>query len=444
MSAVLQQQPEEWNVAYTPLVYVISGLGSADKYIIYVEVNGSVVATLRQPENPAGVGIFDVSTIVKSYLQPNFVEETGKVAPSNGEVCTFRVKYGLETAGVPVFTGFSALRYAINGYDNWRVLNWDETPFRSGVTEFECESPGYDGLVDQKRFLTNYPNDYTIRHGEYHTLSFFNELQNYTLALGNTQPYFVDIKHYNAAGSIVATYNYAISDVTGLGPRTDCNDIGPYGYSINQTIGHLGAGTANLAAEGLLHPASVRYTITLYSMNLCYYGLNGPISDCDDTGELVEFYGQVMYQATFNIEDACTAFEPIRVSFLNQYGMRDYYTFDRRNTYMVTTNRGNYKQVNGSWSSASFEIDPIGRGTRTFNSEITEQMDLSTNWMDDATSKWMQELFTSPHVLIYKDGQWEPCVIVSKTYDERTKARQKMYRYDLTVEYSNSKTVQRG
>ena len=445
MAAVLTQQPSEWNMAYAPLVFVMSGLGSADKYIVYVEVNGQNIATLRQPENPAGVGIFDVSNIIQAYLEPEFVETTPRVAPSTTAACTYRIKYGIETAGVPEFTGYSATKYALNGYVNWRQLNWDVDPFRTGVTEFACESPGYDGLIDQKRFLTNYPGEYTIRRDEYHTLSFFNQFENFTLAQFQDQPYFVDIKHYNAAGAQITQYNYVISEDTGLGPRMNCNDQGPYEYNLANWIGHVGIGTKNMTEAGLPIPAqSVKYTVTLYSLNGCYYGLNGPISDCEDTGELVDFYGQVEYQATFNIQDDCTPFDPIRISFLNQYGMRDYYTFDRRNTYTVDTNRSNYKQVLGTWSSDTFSIDQVGRGLRTFSSEIEELMMLSTNWMDDETSKWLQELFTSPHILIYKDGQWEPCVINSKTYDERTKARQKMYRYDISVRYSNPKTVQRG
>lgn len=442
MAAILTQEPSLWNLAYLPNVYVITtGTGLAQ---IQVEINGTIVATLKQSENPAGHSMFDVQKILQSYLQPNNNEQITKVQASNGEVLSYRIKYGeIQTDNSVVYTGFAATKYVLNGYDNWRVLNWDETPFRSGVTEFECESPGYDGLVQEKRFMTNFPTEYTIRDNEYHTLSFFNWLENYTLAQFQDQPFFVDIKHYNAAGFQIAQYNYAISDVTGLGPRTNCNDNGPYTYATGEWIGHIGVGTQNLLDAGLLHPNSVRYVITLYSLNGCYNDLN-PISDCDDIGELVDNYGQVMYQATFNIDNTCSPFEPIRLSFLNQYGVKDYYTFDRRNTYSVMTGRTNYQQVLGSWSSSSFAIDPVGRGQRTFSSAITETMQLSTNWMTDEVSQWLQELYTSPSIMIYKDGQWEPCVINTTSYEEKTNARNRMFQHTIEVEYSNNKKVQRG
>ena len=145
-----------------------------------------------------------------------------------------------------------------------------------------------------------------------------------------------------------------------------------------------------------------------------------------------------------NIDDSCSPFEPIRLSFLNQYGVKDYYTFDRRNTYSVQTDRTNYQQVLGSWSSSSFTIDQTGRGRRTFSSAISEAMVLSTNWMTDQVSEWLQELYTSPNVMIYKGGQWEPCVIKSTQYEEKTNSRNRMFQHTIEVEYSNNKKVQRG
>jgi len=445
MAIAITQQPTEWNLAYLPNIYGFStSTGLAQ---IQVEVEGNIVATVKQSENPGGVSLFDVSKILQSHLAPHIhggVEEIPRVHPSHGEVITYRVKYAEVVPGeVPVYF-LGAVKYVVNGYDNWRALNWDNSPFRTGVTEVECESPGYDGLITEKRFLTNFPTEYTIRHGEYHTLSFFNWFENYTLAQFQDQPYFVDIKHYNSAGSLITQYNYSISEDSGLGPRLNCNDLGPYTFTSDQTIGHVGVGTANLASAGLLHPASVRYTITLYSLNGCYYGLNGPISDCEDTAELVDNYGQVEYQATFNIEQTCSPFEPIRLSFLNQYGVKDYFTFDRRNTYSVMTGRTNYQQVLGTWSDAVFSIPTDGRGTRTYSSAITETMTLSTNWMTDQVSEWLQELYTSPYILMYKDGQWEPCVITTQQYEEKTNARNRMFQHTINIEYSNNKTVQRG
>ena len=151
-----------------------------------------------------------------------------------------------------------------------------------------------------------------------------------------------------------------------------------------------------------------------------------------------------MYSKSFVVSDSCGKFDPIRVSFLNQYGVKDYFTFDKRNTYTVEDTRKNYKQSLGSWNSAAFAIDQMGRGLRTFASSLKERMTMETDWLTDDVSIYLQELFTSSHINIEYQGQWTPVVITSKVYDEKTVAREKLYRYTLEIEYSNQQKRQRG
>lgn len=174
------------------------------------------------------------------------------------------------------------------------------------------------------------------------------------------------------------------------------------------------------------------------------YEINGPIGDCEDIAELADYLGDLMYQTSFEIDEPCTPFEPIRLSFMNQYGVRDYFTFDRRNTLTVGSQRNNYRQTLGSWSSPTFSIDPYGRGKRVFSTDVTTQMSLSTYWMSDAVSEWLQELFMSPDVMIYHNDVWEPCVIVSAEYQQKTAARDKLFQHQITVEFANSVKIQRG
>lgn len=441
--ATLTQYPAEWNMAYLPNVFTVAS--STGIAALRVLVNGVEVAVLKQTENQSGKCHFDVSKVLQSYLESSFVEETPKVTQSNGEVLSYRVQYGeVPTGGgLPVYSGYSLYRYVINGYDNWRNINWDSTMYVPNGTEIECLTPGYSATVDPTEYLTNYPIDYRIADNEYHTLSFVNRVNNVGLGYPQEQPFFAVIKYFNAAGSLIAENIYTIDDVSGLGPRTDCNDMGQYTFTVNELVGHIGAGPQNLKDAGIW-VACDHYTVNLYTIDFCYYLDNGPISDCDDIGELADYLGEEIYSARFDVVEYCTPFEPIRLSFVNQYGMKDYYTFDKRNTYTVETNRTNYLDTLGSWQASTFDVSPTGRGFTTFASEIKETMSLSTDWVDDATAIWMQELFTSPSVLIYKGGQWEPCVITSNAYQEMTKARQKLFRYEISVQYSNQKKVQRG
>ena len=151
-----------------------------------------------------------------------------------------------------------------------------------------------------------------------------------------------------------------------------------------------------------------------------------------------------MYSQTFQVDDPCSKFDDVTVSFVNQYGVKDYFTFDRRNTYSQKINRNNYDQILGSWSADTFSIDQHGRGRRTFSTEIETNMTLSSYWMSDAESKWLEELFSSPHIQVYYDGVWEPAVITSTSYQQKTSVRDGLFQHTLNLQFANNKKVQRG
>lgn len=450
MATTIIQQPQEFNLAYIPNIYTVqttSGIASLE-----VLVNGSVIATFKQPHNPAGSSIFDIQTVLQSLLQPNYIETTQRVVKSTGEIQKYQARAGeVNSTGTIINTTTTAVKYVVNGYEDWRLFQWNYLPYRSDITEDICESESiaFFGVFDQKEFLSNFPEDYKIRRDEYHTLSFFNELGNLSAnAPANTQPFFAVFTFFNAAGSGLYTDIYAIDDVSGLGPRIDCNDIGPYTYAAGEEIGHIGVGPENLKDAGIwvgaFNDTVASYTIKIHGLNECLYAEEGPITDCGDTSELFDFLGDVMYEARFIIDEPCSPFDPIRLSFMNQYGVRDYFTFDRRNTLTVGSERNSYTMALGNWSAATYSINPYGRGRRVFSTETTTQMTLQTYYMTDNVSEWMQELFTSPDIMIYHNDEWEPCTIITQEYQQKTSARDRLFQHNITVEFANKQKIQRG
>ena len=210
-------------------------------------------------------------------------------------------------------------------------------------------------------------------------------------------------------------------------------------FTDNDIIATIGVGPKNL--ETILPSNVAAYTVDVLSYDWCELGT---ISDCEDISELNDYLGDPIYRANFVVEDACTPFEPVTVSFMNQYGVKDYYTFDRRNTRTVNTTRNEYDKTLGTWNQTSFAIRDYDRGRTAFSSQVQTEMTISTNWMDDATSKWLEELFVSPHINIYTDGKWEPCTIVTGSYEQKTYSREGMFQHQITVRFANNKKVQRG
>ena len=444
--ANIAQQPNTYNSAYVPNVWTIDGLAGADRYVLKVLINSQVVATFKQPANPSGVGIFDVSKVLQSYLEPYFDENITKASDTPGAFLSYQVEASTETGNSPGAAVVSLTKHVINAYDNWRVLNSDLSSFLPNPTDILCESNSNVNAryTSPLSFLTNFPGTYTVKEDEYHTLSFFARNTNIGPNWGpNEAPFFVSIKYYNAAGTQVTQGAYAIANNTGSTLRANCQDM-TTNITDTNSITTIGVGPQNQTAGGITWDNTwASYKVEVYSYNHC---MTTTIADCNDISEIISdgYLGDVIYTATFNVDYSCEKFTPITVSFINQYGVKDYFTFTKRNTKRVGTKRNEYTKPVGSWSSTTFSIDPHERGRTVFSSTSDTEMTLSTNWMEDNVSEWLRELYSSPSVMIYTDGQWEPVVITTATYDEKTYSRDQLFQHTMTVKYANNQKIQRG
>lgn len=434
--ATIAQQPNKNNSAYVPNVWVLAGLGAADRYVLRVKIGGSVVATIKQPANPSGEGMFDVQRVLQSYMEPYFDENVIKATDTRKAHLTYQIDYGSETGNVTTIDGTSAQKFVINAYDNWRVVNSDLSDFIPEPGTLLCESNSNTNAryTSEYSFLTNYPEaQYKVRSNEYKTLSFYNRIGNFNDGTNwgpNEAPFFVRIT--GGSNDVI----YALSDASGSTVRNSCTDM-TCDFDDDNIIATIGVGPANIAT--LMTQPYTDYRVRIYSYDYCQ---TGTIADCANPG--TTHLGDVIYSADFVVEDTCEKFDPVTVSFINQYGVKDYFTFTKRNTKRVTTTRNEYTRPLGSWSNTSFTIDPHERGRTVFSSMADSEMTLSTDWMSDATSEWLRELYMSPSVMIYTDGEWEPVTIVTQTYEEKTYAREQLFQHEITVKFANNQKVQRG
>ena len=443
MAATISQQPQATNGAYVPNVWVLDGLTTEDRYVLNVLINGTIVSTIKQPANPAGVGIFDVSKILQSYLEPGFVELTQFFASTPGSYMSYQIQYGTETGTSVTIDGTSITKFVINATDNWRTLNMDLSDFIPVPVAQLCENSNITArYASPYSFLTNYPGDYTVRSNEYKTLSFFAKVDVGGTNFGpNAAPFFAHVEYYNGLTKVLEVV-FTIGSGYGSDIRTNCQDM-TVNLTNDNSITTMGVGPQNFADAGITPPAHDRYEIHIHAYNNC---VNTTIADCQDFSEILAdgYLGDIIYEASFTIDDSCEKFEPVTVSFMNQYGVKDYFDFTKRNTSITNTSRNNYTKVNGTWSSSSFSINQHGRGKTVFSSDATTSVTISTDWMEDNISEWLEELYISPSVQLYIDGQWEPCVITQALYEEKTYARNQLFQHVITVEYANNQKIQRG
>jgi hypothetical protein len=143
----------------------------------------------------------------------------------------------------------------------------------------------------------------------------------------------------------------------------------------------------------------------------------------------------------------CWGFEPIRFTWLNNLGGRDWYTFIKRNTFTQQAGRANFYKLPGYWSAASYNVNdnqPARYGTTTFRMDLTNTWTASTNWLSEAESEWLRSMFASPHVIAYLPGRTQPTLIniTDANYSVQNFAREKLFQYFVSFTEAQPDVVQ--
>ncbi len=84
MAVTITQSPtQKFDMAYGPNPVTLTGIGGADKYVLQIVRNGSIIADVRQTPNTQGYAIFDIQNILQTQVGPSKpnIEETGYIGP---------------------------------------------------------------------------------------------------------------------------------------------------------------------------------------------------------------------------------------------------------------------------------------------------------------------------------------------------------------------------
>jgi hypothetical protein len=146
-------------------------------------------------------------------------------------------------------------------------------------------------------------------------------------------------------------------------------------------------------------------------------------------------------------DDNCWGFEPIRFTWLNNLGGRDWFTFIKRNTNTQNASRSTMYRVPGYWSAANFSIqqlNPSRYGTTVYNVELVNTWTASTDWISEEQSEWLRSMFASPSVFVYLPGRTQPTAITitDASYSVQTFAREKLFQYFVSFVEAHVDTVQ--
>ena len=427
-------------------------------------VSTDIIGTFKTTPNNAGVGIFDLRSIVENYVKAENMAADGSqykgtdtdadnrhpihlidwFSLNNNVVrymaIVFYVEFlgaddGINTvdpnrvvraAGTEATSDLFTLYNSYVKYTN--ELQLFQGDFGFNMTNFFPDdnlSPAPSG--SSKKFLTNAPDTQYANVNDYGTVAFLapNEIV-------ADRVYQMSFTYYKTDGSTV-------SEVIGKGAVTGAYNYSTWNAEANKQLLFFGCFPGNLQNwstifQGLVAAGTIQGG---------YY----TISTLDIAGAL----SIKLYRINVNCPNT-KGYESIRLAWLNQWGAWDYYTFTKKSIKTLSTEGSTYTQLEGTWNEARYNIDSYKGGKKSFRVNSTEKIKMNTGFVAEDENVMFEELINSPEVYLLNGYGTDnftafntyvvPVRVTSKSFTTKTVANDRLMQYTFEIEKTKTLRTQ--
>jgi hypothetical protein len=274
------------------------------------------------------------------------------------------------------------------------------------------------------KFLTNAPTTQYANIDDYGTFPFFNQ---------SNEVSRIELIYYNAAGGVLS-YEY-VNKIVANGADLNITSV-----DAKFQIMFFGCFPANLQNwSSLFHDM-----VQIGGIIPAYYTIQAQDSSTDYISEL--------YTININCPDL-KEYEPIRLTWLNQWGCWDYYTFNKKSTRSISTSGSTYTQQSGTWNESIFKLNGYKGGKKAFRVNAVEKITMNTNFVSEAEGPWFEELINSPEVYMLEGYQTDPSIsylnnyvtpvrLTTSSYTKKTIANDRLMQYTFEVEKAKTLRTQ--
>tara|TARA_Y100000401_G_C8322039_1_gene225916 strand:+ start:1070 stop:2506 length:1437 start_codon:yes stop_codon:yes gene_type:complete len=418
--------------------------------------NTNKIATFKTTPNNAGVGIFDFKNIVENFVSSdniggvnskykdevtsdtfNFpIHLVDKFSLCDNSfrylVIQFKVEFlGADTSQpniVSVASGTAAnsdVFRLFNGYlKRTDVLTSDLNTNNFGFDLQDFEAVATFPTANTRSFLTNAATQLYANLEDYGTIGI---LQTSSTLWDNART--VKFTYYSSSGAVLGNDEYTKNQTNGAF----------FGYSADhrKQIAFVGVYPANLRND-----TSNTFTSLVNA---------GTVQGGYYTIEIRNSSGLNVYQ-TYTVNLNCPdekQFESIRLCWLNQWGAWDYYTFTKKSTRTLSTQKTTYNQLEGTWNDRVYKMEGFQGGKKTFRVNATESIRMNTDFISVNDNTVLEELINSPEVYLLQGFQADPLYsllnqyvtpvrLKTSSFTRKTVANDKLIQYTFEIEKSKT------
>lgn len=415
MAITVQQQPILHSPVSNPLDFVVTSTNTGQsnfRYVCDVYIKGVSSPTFfrffadKDPQFSSGH--FDVHRVIENFVSGDisYSDYGFQTNPNSYKEyqCVFGEAYG-PSSGVVTYANLTSgtVSYAWNS-------SMDFIQFKNYLSGDYLLAGG-----NQKKFLTAQTNPVNeIGFNDYTENAWL-----YMMAQGTTDVNRMRIKTYDSSGTLIQTV-----DITN-----------PY-YGLTGQINRFlrfSSGTAQLnliAASLITSGAQPIITASVAKYTLQTFNATPTLSS--------ELF-------TYKIVDKCTKDSRVRLHFFNKLGGFDSFTFHASNSQSADINRSKYKRIMGGMSSAnSWAYNKSDSLDINYDVNIKDRIHLVSGWMSEDDNEWLEELITSPWILLddVTDG-FISVNIVDTKYNRKKEFNIKVINIEIDIEYTYNRYRQR-
>lgn len=400
MSITITNQPYAGSAAHNPLIYKASTTNQAQpnfKFVADVYINGVNVARLKPFIDYGSVNTctIDVSNIVNSYVSADAADcvnaSAGLTVMLNSKV-DLQVKFGEEYGTTPaVYADLttSTLRYVFNAALNYRQYVERQTILPSIGWGSGCHA------------ITNYAGTRRIIEGQ--KLVMTAQYMYYVIGSPSSAKY-VRIFQYDKDNNLLSTTSLVVNS----------NEIVYDNYYCNFSVLELFTRVWNCA-----------YFEVSFSQ-----GVLGQLG--------IDYYDGVLYRVDF--EEADCIHDVYRVHWLNRLGGWDSFNFKALSRTSFDVERKTYNTDEPRTTYANHDF----RNKHTLI-RYDERIELNTGFISEAEAEWIEEIFTSPIVLLEHNGLFYSAMVENNIYERKESRRgDKLINVNLSAKYSQTNFTQHG
>jgi hypothetical protein len=307
----------------------------------------------------------------------------------------------------------------------------------SPISRYDMTSPVVPEESEFGKFLTYAPRIQYVQESENYVLWYLNGQSGDRFVNGSS---YILFDFFDANNNSVGRFTQEINKDGTLYKS-------PVGYTDNYRRFALPCGPVDInnIYTGISWNNVVYYRVQLYDGYPTWNTgrtCEGPISP---TSEIFYFY----------LYNNCRP-ENTRLCWLNELGGYDYFTFVsyRQDTKQIAKTNYDNRYYATNLNSPDRNI---GRSNKTFDTNVTQEIVLESDYVNVQTGQWLEGLFLSPQVYIMRDDyisgidvqnkvykDLRPVLITSTSVDTITKKHSKLNKYRITMKTSDSYFVNKG